>query len=233
MNSPLEHELLSKLDTAVYLLAQRKAVFFMAQHYWQTLGKTPVTEGLKVANLASAWAIDAIPFSLALEGKNRYDLMMAMKKRPQGSRVDVQNYELDPRYIGFATSNHPAFRLIVPDASTYHQADIRELPIASASQDIVLFRNPNWKYDFVPEDIARVYGEIDRILKPSGICWSTHVFERELDVSRTQLQEGRFTVLVNEPNVFPGPSRKFTIPGTKKTVDAIFDSFVLIAQKAA
>ncbi len=226
-----ERELLSKLDTAAYLLAQRKAVFLIAQHYWQVLGKSPVTEGLKVANLASAWAIDAIPFALALEGKNRYDLMMTMKVRPQDFMIDVQNYELNPKYIDFATSNHSTLRLIVPDASTYHQADIRELSIEDVSQDIVLLRNPNWKYDFVPDDVARVHNEIDRVLKPGGLYWSTYVLQKELDVSRANCRR-EDSILVDEPNLFPGPSNKFIIPETGEILNARFDSFVLIAQKA-
>lgn len=219
------------------LLSQRKAVFHMVQHYWnKVLGRPFVsTPEFTVANLACGWAIDSIPLSLALEGKSRYDLMMAISQKPTPQNVIVQNYEKDPDPIKAATLD-PLIHLLTADPKSYHEADICALPIDAETIDLCFMRNPNWEYDFTKEQVVQAYREIDRVLKPGGVYWSTHVRQVEFETSKrmlTELLKGKFKIRVEGENMYPHTRLSFTDPLTGVSGKVSLDSFILIAEKLA
>ncbi len=189
----------------------RISVFQMTQHYWGAVLQREwvSTPGFKVANLQSGVGIDAIPISLALQGKTKYDLAEALRRKPSDSPVEVKNFEIDEASVTSFVGSSIGGRFTLP-IEDYQFVDITALPIEDESVDIALLRNPNIEdFLFAEEgrDYIAVFEEADRILEVGGLFWSTHPTFAELSMAQAMFQfrdfGQRYKVHVAEKNTFP------------------------------
>jgi len=228
----------NSLELNPFYLRRSEGIFVMAQHYWtKVLKKKPIgTKGARVAFIGCGDASEALPFTLALEGKARKDVRSYLTSHSLQPKIqiykldydttDVENLEQSPKLSHFL------------DKRGFVQADFRAIPAPENTFDVVVMRNPFWD-DFEDKqgniDIKKLragFDELLRVLKNDGTFWMTFLSSEEyqdaLRVIKKLVNEGALSLKVSEKNPLQ------TVPGINpKTGEPWpWDKYIIIAEKS-